>query len=1129
MVDFVHLHVHTEYSLLDGAAILDKLFDRVKDIGQNCVAITDHGVMYGVPEFYKKAVSRGIKPIIGCEVYVAPRSRFQKDSVLDSKYSHLILLAKNNTGYNNLVKIVSNSFLEGFYYKPRTDIDDLKKYSDGIIALSGCIAGSVQKSILENDYQSAYNTAIEYQNIFGDDYYLEVQNHFLEEDKKIIDGLLKISSQTGIKLVATNDAHYLTKDDFEMQKVLMCINMNKSINDENPLFFPTNEFYIKSGDEMKALFEAIPDAIYNTTVIADKCNVELDFDSMHLPKYKISNDTDSFVYLKNLCYKGLEKRYGSIMYSKRLDYELSVIKQMQFVDYFLIVCDFVRFAKKSGIAVGPGRGSATGSLVSYCLGITDIDPMKYGLIFERFLNPSRASMPDIDIDFCVERRQEVINYLTEKYGSQSVSQIITFGTLAARAAIKDVGRVLEIPYNTVESVSKHFSHKPGTTIDGTLKTDEDLQNRYENNETIKKLIDTAKKVEGLPRHGSTHAAGVVITEGPVSDFIPLSKNDDVIVTQYQKTDVEQLGLLKIDLLGLRNITVIDKTVKLIEEIEGKFSIKQIPLDDKKTFDMISSGNTFGVFQLESPGMRKLLTNLKPSCIEDIIAAVSLYRPGPMDSIPKYLSNRASPNKIKYKSDKLKPILDSTYGCIVYQEQVMQIAQEIAGYTLDHADVLRAAMSKKKLDVMENERIIFIDGAIKNGINKKTAESIFEELSEFAKYGFNKSHAAGYATIAYQTAYLKANYPEMFMSSLLSSVSGNTSKIKEYIDECQRIGIHVVSPNVNKSCSDFVCENYFIYYSLSAIKNVGKRFADKIYEERSKNGEYKSYVDFLMRIPPEDLNKRAIESLVKCGAFDCFGISRRHLLSVYDKILFDVTVSKRQLMENQLSFFGIEDVSYNSDYFDNILPEFDTSKKLMYEKESLGIYISEHPLKRFENYIKSEKYDYAQIISETGKIDKKVKLFGLIDSVRVIETKQMKEMAYLILEDISAPIEIVIFPRQYEKLKPYIDIGVYTIINGHISIKDDNVQIICDNMSFPNADEIIESLKKVYIKLPSQRSEEYKTVLEILKEYPGENVCVFHFSDTSKTVITKDKLSVSLHKSMIEKLVLTLGEENIVIK
>lgn len=1130
MSNFVHLHVHTEYSLLDGASKLDALIDRVSELGQTSIAITDHGVMYGVPEFCKKAVAKGIKPIIGCEVYVAPRMRVQKDFALDSKYSHLILLAKNDIGYHNLIEIVSSAFIDGYYYKPRTDFEFISEHASGIIALSGCIAGSVQRLILENDLAAAEKEALRYKAVFGDDYYLEIQDHGLEEDKKVIDGLLKLSDKTGIPLAATNDAHYLTKSDAYVQKVLMCINMGKSINEENPMFFQTDEFYIKSYDEMSKLFSYAPAAVENTVKIADKCNVELDFDTMHLPKFPLNPGTDSYEYLKELCYTGLEKRYGSRVHTERLEYELSVIKDMKFVDYFLIVGDFVGFAKGKGIAVGPGRGSATGSLVSYCLGITDIDPIKYDLIFERFLNPSRVSMPDIDIDFCVERRQEVIDYINNKYGSCAVAQIITFGTLAARAAVKDVGRVLEIPFSIVESVSKHFSQRPGTTISGTLEKDDDLRNRYENNSDIKKLIDIALKVEGMPRHGSTHAAGVVITEGSVSDFVPLSKNDDVVVTQYQKTEIEQLGLLKIDLLGLRNITVIDKTVKLIKQSDADFSLEDIPQDDTAAFNMISSGNTFGVFQLESGGMRKLLMNLKPSSVDDIITAVSLYRPGPMDSIPKYLENRRDPSKIKYKSDKLKPILRSTYGCIIYQEQVMQIAREIAGYTLDHADILRAAMSKKKYDVMENERKLFISGAVSNGISKTAASSIFEEMSEFAKYGFNKSHAAGYAVIAYQTAYLKTHYPEMFMASLLSSVSSNTAKLKEYINECQRLGIHVCSPNINKSQSDFYAENYFVYYSISAIKSVGKRLADKIYEERKENGQYKSYIDFLERIPLEDLNRRAIESLVKAGAFDCFGYTRRHMLSVYDKILYDVTLSKKQSIDNQMSFFASDTVQYNDVYFATPLGEFEMSKKLMYEKESLGLYLSEHPLKHFYPYYQKMKFDLAETILNGENTNEHVRIFGIIDSVRLVTTKQLKDMAYVTVEDITSSIDIVVFPKVLNQYKSMIDSGVFVEVEGRSSVKDnDTVQIIAESIKFPNSDSVLDMFKKVYIKFNYEHDARFESVLHILKSNPGENPCVFYFEDTGKSVVPKNKLSTNADSEILSKIKNILGAENVIIK
>ena len=1131
MREFVHLHVHTEYSLLDGASKLDALIERVVQLGQNAVAITDHGAMYGVAEFYKKAKAKGIKPIIGCEVYVAARSRLQKEHMIDSKYGHLVLLAKNNIGYHNLLKIVSDAYINGYYYKPRTDLEQLALYSEGIIALSGCFAGDVQRLILEDDYEGACNKALEYKSIFGNDFYLELQDHKLEDDAKIISALISISEKTGIPLVATNDSHYTVKEDAYIQKILMCISMNKVISESNPISFETDEFYIKSNDEMYSLFDYATKALENTVHIANECNVTLDFDNLHLPKFDTPDGIDSYEYLELLCLNGIKNRYSDFEpYLDRLKYELSVINDMKFVDYFLIVSDFVSFAKRKGIAVGPGRGSATGSLISYCLGITDIDPMKYGLIFERFLNPSRVSMPDIDIDFCVERRQEVINYLIEKYGVSSVSQIITFGTLAARAAIKDVGRVLEIPFSTVESVSKHFSPKPGTTIKSVLDRDEDLKNRYRNNDDIRKLIDTAMAVEGFPRHGSTHAAGIVVTNGPVDDYLPLAKNDEVVVTQYQKTEVEQLGLLKIDLLGLRNITVIDKTVKKIKSYYSDFNIESIPEDDSKTYKMISKGNTFGVFQLESPGMRKLLINLQPRTIDDIIAAISLYRPGPMDSIPLYLENRENQDKIKYKTDKLKPILSETHGCIVYQEQVMQIAREIAGYSYGHADVLRAAMSKKKLDIMENEHKLFVEGAVANGISKRIAEAIFDEMSEFAKYGFNKSHAAGYAAIAYRTAYLKANYATHFMASLLSSVMYNTSKIKEYIDECSRIGVKVFPPDINKSRYDFDVSGNTIYYGLGAVKNVGKKFIMAIDEERSSNGDYKDYVDFLTRLSEYDINRRAIESLVKCGAFDCFGFSRRHMISVYDRIINDVLLSKKTASENQLSFFTEEmSVDYNVDYFSEPLSEFDVSKKLKYEKESLGLYLSEHPLKRFERIYSEGKYTLSSEIASDSVKNNVVKVFGIIESARVITTKQLRDMAYVEIEDVDGVVELILFPQQFEKYKTQLDVGTLIIAEGEISPKDDVNQVICKKIEFPDPEKLLDRFKKLYLSFPSQDSKEYSDVFSILYQYKGNNTCVFHFKDTGKSVTTGDKIKVNFDYSLVQELKNLLGDENIVIK
>lgn len=1129
MGDFVHLHVHTEYSLLDGAARIDKLIDRAAELGQSAVAITDHGVMYGAVEFYKKSIAKGIKPIIGCEVYVAPSDRKSKTKVADFNYSHLILLAKNNVGYKNLIKIVSDSFINGFYYKPRTDMGMLSQYSDGIIALSGCIAGDVQRFILNGDYVSAKKKANEYKAIFGSDFYLEIQDHNLEEDKVITRGIVELSKETGIPVVATNDVHYVLKEDSYLQKVLLCIGMSKTINEDNPLAFKTEEFYLKSYDEMKTLFSYIPQAVENTVKIADECNVTFDFDNLHVPKFKTPKGIDSYDFLYQKCVDGLVSRYGNKEHIDKLEYELSVISKMQFVDYFLIVSDFVNYAKRNEIAVGPGRGSATGSLVSYCLGITDIDPIKYGLIFERFLNPGRVSMPDIDIDFCVERRNEVITYLIARYGIESVSQIITFGTLAARAAIKDVGRVLDIPYSTIESITKHFSSKPGTTIIGTLESDEDLKNRYRNNEQIKQLIDTAMAVEGFPRHASTHAAGVVVTDGPLNEFLPLAKNDDYIVTQFQKNEVEQLGLLKIDLLGLRNITVIDKTVNLIKRDNPDFDLNTIPEDDKRTFEMISSGNTFGVFQLESKGMRKLLTNLKPNCIGDIIAAVSLYRPGPMDSIPQYLENRKNPDSFEYKTEKLESILKETYGCIVYQEQVMDIARVLAGYSYERADILRAAMSKKKYDVMNAERKVFIDGCLKNGISIEIAQSVFDDMSEFAKYGFNKSHAAGYAIIAYRTAYLKANYPAYFMASLLSSVMYNTDKIKEYISECGRMGLTVYPPDINKSRSEFIAENNSVYYGLAAVKNVGRKMAISIEKERELNGDYIDYIDFVRRVPSSDITKRALESLICAGAFDLFGFSRRHLMTVYDRALAMYSNNKNSLYENQISFFDEDEPDFDTDLFSKPMAEYETEKKLAFEKQSLGLYLSENPLNAFMPVYNSGKYT---LISALEGIlpDEKVKIFGIVDEIRAVTTRQLREMAYITVEDISGSVEVIYFPKQYKTFIVEMEVGKIVEIEGTVSKKDDEtVQLICNYTKVPNPDTVNDEYKKLYLKIPSKESFVYELALKTLRKHKGKHSCILFFSDTKKSHTTGDKIKVDLSYTLIDELKSVLGEKNIVIK
>ena len=877
-MSFVHLHLHTQYSLLDGACRFGQLFDAAKANGQTAVAITDHGNMFGAIEFYKEAKKHGIKPIIGCEVYVAVRSRHDKVHSIDSERHHLVLLCENETGYKNLIKMVSEAWTSGFYVKPRVDKELLEKYHEGIIALSGCLAGEIARKLVARDYDGAKQTALWYNSVFGQgNYYLEMQNHGLKEQLEIIPMLAKLSEETGIPLVATNDVHYVKKEDAKTQKVLICIQTNHTIDEETGIEFGTDDFYLKNESEMLELFNNYPQAVKNTQIIADRCNVEFEFHKTKLPHFDVPDGRDHFDYFREKCYEGLYKNYGENpdkKYTERLDYELSVIKNMGYVDYFLIVADFINYAKSNDIPVGPGRGSGAGSIAAYCMGITGIDPMKYNLIFERFLNPERVSMPDIDVDFCYVRREEVIDYVIRKYGADHVAQIVTFGTMAARAAIRDVGRVLGIAYNTVDAVSKQIPRELDITIDKALRKNSELRKMYDSDPKIKELVDLAKAVEGMPRHASKHAAGVVITDKPVSEYVPLAKNDDSVVTQYTMPTIEELGLLKMDFLGLRTLTVIDDCVKAVREREPSFSIKNIPLDDEKTYDLFRNGDTYGVFQCESAGLRRVLSRLKPNNLEDIIAVISLYRPGPMDSIDTYIENRHNPERVKYKTEMLRPILEVTNGCMVYQEQVMEIFRSLAGYSLGRADIVRRAMSKKKHDVMEKERTTFIEGCGKNGISKETANSIFDDMTSFASYAFNKSHSAAYALVAYQTAYLKCHYPAEFMAALMTSVIDWTDKVTMYISECNRMGIEVLRPDVNFSQAQFTTDFGKIRFGLLAVKNLGRNFIDAIYKERCLNGKYTSLYDFVKRVYSKDFNKRAVESLIKCGALDSFSLNRR---------------------------------------------------------------------------------------------------------------------------------------------------------------------------------------------------------------------------------------------------------------
>ena len=1034
-MQFCHLHTHTEYSLLDGEASIKKLVARVKELGMDSCAITDHGSMYGVVDFYREAKAQGIHPVIGCEVYMAPRSRFDKVHDIDNKTSHLILLAENQKGYKNLIKLVSAGYIDGFYYKPRIDFEMLKEHSEGIIALSACIAGEVPKALLRGDYDEAKKIALKYAEVLGkDNYFLEIQDHGLSEQKRIIPDMLRLSEETGIGLVATNDIHYLKKEDAKYQDVLMCIQMEKKVDDPDRMKFETEEFYIKSPEEMMSLFEYVPQAIENTEKIAKRCNVDFDFGTRHLPAYAVPDGKDAFEYLRELCQSGLEKRYSPVSdeLQKRLDYELGVIKSMGFVDYFLIVWDFIHFAKNNGVMVGPGRGSAAGSIVAYSLGITTVDPIKYGLIFERFLNPERVSMPDIDIDFAPNGRQKIIDYVVEKYGEGQVAQIITFGTMKAKLAIRDVGRALDIPYAEVDKVAKLVPFDLKMTISKALDISTELHALYENDPQIKELLDTSMALEGLPRHASTHAAGVVITSEPIVNYVPLQLNsENFITTQFTKDTVENLGLLKMDFLGLRNLTVIENAVKIIKRTRGiDLNMDEIDYDCKEVYELISSGNTDGVFQLESAGMQSFMQELKPDTLEDVIAGIALYRPGPMEQIPRYIKSKKNPKTIKYKHPLLKNILDVTYGCMVYQEQVLEIVRTLAGYSLGKADSMRRVISKKKADQMVIERKNFIygsddgdiPGCIKNGIDEQTAISIFDEINDFANYAFNKSHAAAYAFVTYQTAYLKTFYPVEYMASLISSID-DLDKINHYIANCKEMGIDRLPPDVNKSEDTFTVENNSIRFGLSAVKNVGRAMILNLVNERKNNGEFKTFSDFIDRMAGRDMNKRALEGLISCGAFDSMGVKRSQLLAVYEKALDGTAKAARDNVAGQMSLFDtIEEQSEMQ--FPNI-DELDKKTMLKMEKQSTGLYFSGHPMEEYTDKIKKlTKYNISDVLTsvhkdedgnyhavEGGLQDGDMMIIcAAIASRKNKTTRSNAQMAFLNVEDVYGSVECIVFPK-----------------------------------------------------------------------------------------------------------------------
>ena len=1147
-VNFTHLHVHTEYSLLDGSSKIKELVKEVKELGMDSIAITDHGVMYGAIDFYKEALKVGIKPIMGCEVYVASGSRFDKSYSKQNTYYHLVLLAENNEGYKNLIKLVSFGFTEGFYYKPRIDLEILKKYSKGIIGLSACMGGAVARSILTHSYEKAKEFALIYNDIFGQgNFFLELQDHGIENQIIVNENLIKLSKETGIPLVCTNDIHYIKAEDAEPHDILLCIQTGKTVEDENRMRYLGGQYYLKSPEQMLQLFPHIPEALENSYKIAQRCNVSFEFNKYKLPIFDVPNNKDAFSYLKELCEEGLKERYKNITdyLIKRLDYELNTIKQMGFVDYFLIVWDFIKYARDNDIMVGPGRGSAAGSLASYCLKITDIDPIEYNLIFERFLNPERISMPDIDIDFCYEKRQDVINYVIEKYGADHVSQIITFGTMAARNAIRDVGRALNIPYADVDRIAKMIPMELKITISKALVQNPELLEEYNNNPQIKHLIDMSLKLEGLPRHSSTHAAGVVICDKSVIEYVPLNTNDGVITTQFPMTTLEELGLLKMDFLGLRTLTVIQNTFNEINRIHNlNISEKDIDYKDSKIYELISTGNTDGIFQLESAGMKQFVKDLKPESIEDIIAGVSLYRPGPMDFIPKYVRGKNTKSEIKYTHPLLEPILKTTYGCIVYQEQVMQIVQELAGYTLGRSDLLRRAMGKKKTDEMELERKNFIygiegevDGCIKRGIDEKVANQIFNEMQDFAKYAFNKSHAAAYAVIACQTAWLKTYYPVEFMAALLTSVSDNATKISEYIADIKRMNIELLPPDINEGFDRFSVSNGKIRFNLSAIKNVGKNFIQSLVIEREKNGKFLSLKEFIKRLDNE-LNSRALECLIKAGALDSLGGKRSQYLSVYKKYYDSISQLKKKTMEGQLDLFS-SNTSNNKDVVEKDelpnIPELTKKEILNLEKEILGIYVSGHPLDEFSeslkkftsnttlDFIKNEDQEIENI-----KDNQKVILGGIINTVTLKFTKTNKQMAFLTLEDIYGTIEVILFPEVFHKYSKYLQEDNVVLIEGKASISEDQKpKIICTNVKIH---EMLENINKtLWVKLPKDLNISIKDIESTLLNNKGVTPVIV-YDEAKKTKFNLNNTHwVNISDNLLTELKDILDSSCIVIK
>lgn len=1144
---FAHLHVHTEYSLLDGSNKIKEYVEKIKALGMTAGAITDHGVMYGVIDFYKAAREAGINPVLGCEVYVAPGSRLDREMVHgEDRYYHLVLLAENNTGYSNLMKIVSKGFVEGYYYKPRVDMEVLKKYHEGIIALSACLAGEVQRNLVRGMYEEAKEVAYRYERCFGKgNFFLELQDHGIPEQKLVNQQLLRMSQETGIELVATNDVHYTNAEDAEPHDILLCLQTGKKLADEDRMRYEGGQYYVKSEEEMKSLFPYALQALENTQKIADRCHVEIEFGHTKVPHFEVPEGYDSWTYLNKLCHEGLDKRYGADApkYLQKLDDELAVIKNMGYVDYFLIVWDFIHYAREHDIMVGPGRGSAAGSLVSYTTGITDIDPVRYNLIFERFLNPERVSMPDIDVDFCFERRQEVIDYVVEKYGKDCVTQIVTFGTLAARGVIRDVGRVMDLPYNFVDTIAKAIPNELGITIDKALMMNPELRGMYESDESVKKLIDMSRRLEGLPRHTSMHAAGVVISQKPMDEYVPLSRaSDGTITTQFTMTTIEELGLLKMDFLGLRTLTVIQNAVRLAEKSSGKkIDMNAIDYNDKKVLDSLGTGKTDGVFQLESAGMKNFMKELKPQSLEDVIAGISLYRPGPMDFIPAYIKGKDHPESITYDCPELEPILAPTYGCIVYQEQVMQIVRDLAGYTWGRSDLVRRAMSKKKGKVMEQERKNFVygnpeenvPGCIARGIDEKVANKIYDNMIDFAKYAFNKSHAAAYAVVAYQTAYLKYYYPVEFMAALMTSVLDNTSKVSEYIYTCRQMGIAILPPDINEGEGGFSVSGQAIRYGLSAIKSIGRPVIDAIVEERKIRGPFTTLKDFITRLSGREVNKRTIENFIKAGALDGLEGNRRQKMMIYGSLLDALNQEKKTTMAGQMTLFDITPEEDKAEYEIKLpdVEEYDKEVLLGFEKEVLGIYISGHPLEEYMERLKKNTNAVTTdfiLDEETGTLKvsdgAKVCIGGMITDKVIKYTKNNKAMAFITLEDLVGTVEIIIFPKDYERYAKYLENDAKVFVEGRVTAEEDrNGKLICEKIiSF---DEV---KRELWLQFPSKSDFEEKegALYGKMMDADGSEHVVIYLAAEKQMKRLPENRNVAITKELLEDLGNFLGKDNV---